>query len=161
MADTTATDTDHSPPGRKKRGILPILLALGGAGILGGAGFYATYAGLILSPAASHDTAPAAPPDFAFVAVDQITVSLLPGSGARHLRFSAQIEVAAQSVALVEQMRPRLLDMMNLYLRAVEPTDLADPAALVRLRAQLLRRVQLMVGDDHVRDILITEFVLS
>jgi flagellar FliL protein len=31
----------------------------------------------------------------------------------------------------------------------------------VRLRGQMLRRVQLVVGDGMVRDLLITEFVLN
>ena len=56
---------------------------------------------------------------------------------------------------------PRVLDVLNSYLRAVEVSDLEDPSALVRLRAQMLRRVQIVTGEGRVRDLLVTEFVLN
>ena len=56
---------------------------------------------------------------------------------------------------------PRVLDVLNTYLRAVEVRDLEEPAALARLRAQMLRRVQVVTGEGRVRDLLVTEFVLN
>ena len=56
---------------------------------------------------------------------------------------------------------PRILDVLNTYLRAVEVRDLEQPASLARLRAQMLRRVQVVTGEGRVRDLLITEFVLN
>jgi flagellar FliL protein len=54
-----------------------------------------------------------------------------------------------------------VLDVLNTYLRAVQARDIEDPAALARLRAQMLRRIQVVTGDGQVRDLLITEFVLN
>ncbi len=51
--------------------------------------------------------------------------------------------------------------MLNSYLRAVEVRQLEDPSALLRLRAQMLRRVQIVTGEGRVRDLLISEFVLN
>jgi flagellar FliL protein len=51
--------------------------------------------------------------------------------------------------------------VLNGYLRAVDAADLEDPAALVRVRAQMLRRVQLVTGEGRVRDLLVTEFLLN
>ena len=56
---------------------------------------------------------------------------------------------------------PRILDVLNGYLRAVETADLENPSALVKLRAQMLRRVQIVTGEGRVRDLLVTEFVLN
>ena len=50
---------------------------------------------------------------------------------------------------------------MNGYLRAVEVRDIESAAALTRLRAQLLRRVQIVAGQERVNDLLIMEFVLN
>jgi len=161
MAEAAKITAERIESEPKKRKLLPLLLGLAGAVGLGGGAFFAVYSGLILGPKQQTASQATTISDFAFVPIDQITISLAPGSSARHLRFAAQIEVAATSVAEVERLRPRLLDMMNLYLRAVDPADLSDPVALVRLRAQLLRRMQVIVGDGHVRDVLITEFVLS
>ncbi|MCK5748115.1 MAG: flagellar basal body-associated FliL family protein, partial [Oricola sp.] len=52
-------------------------------------------------------------------------------------------------------------DVLNTFLRSVDSQVLEDPAAMSRLRAQLLRRVRAIVPDADVRDVLITEFVLT
>ncbi|MBC7156526.1 MAG: flagellar basal body protein FliL, partial [Rhodobacteraceae bacterium] len=39
--------------------------------------------------------------------------------------------------------------------------ELLAPAALVRLRAQMLRRVQVVAGAGRVRDLLVNEFVVN
>jgi flagellar protein FliL len=56
---------------------------------------------------------------------------------------------------------PRITDALNTYLRALEARDLQQPAATVWLRAQMLRRIQLVTGEGRVRDLLITEFVFN
>ena len=88
-------------------------------------------------------------------------ISLPPGSSAKHLRFAGQLEVAPEHAAEVAQLMPRVLDVLNTYLRAVEVKDLEEPAALPRLRAQMLRRIQVVTGEGRVRDLLVTEFVLN
>ena len=101
------------------------------------------------------------PADTAFVAMEPIAISLKPGSSAQALRFTGQLEVAPESAAEVAGLMPRVVDVLNTYLRAVEPRDFEEPASLVRLRAQMLRRVQVVTGEGKVRDLLITEFVLG
>jgi flagellar FliL protein len=56
---------------------------------------------------------------------------------------------------------PRVVDVLNSYLRALEISDLEDPAALTRLRAQMLRRVQIVAGPGQVNDLLVMEFVMN
>ncbi|TGD67514.1 flagellar basal body-associated FliL family protein [Tabrizicola sp. WMC-M-20] len=155
------TPTEDLP---KKKGKLPLLIGLAGALALGGGGFYVTYSGLLLgdpgaqSPASGGATAL---PDIVFVPVDPIIISLGPQSRSRHLRFASQLEVSAAHVAEVQLLLPRVADVLNSYLRAVELVQLEDPAALMRLKAQMLRRVQIVTGQDRVRDLLISEFVLN
>ena len=88
-------------------------------------------------------------------------VSLPPGSSARLLRFTGQLEVAPEHAAEVAAVMPRVVDVLNTFLRAVEPADLEQPSALAPLRAQMLRRIQVVTGEGRVRDLLITEFVLN
>ena len=61
----------------------------------------------------------------------------------------------------VTKLTPRVLDVLNSYLRAVDIAVLSDPPALIKLRAQMLRRIQLVTGEGRVRDLLILEFVLN
>jgi flagellar protein FliL len=158
------TEQEAAPLKRSKMPmILGIALALAGAG----GGFYATWSGMILAPEdAAHagaptEVAPAAMPDVAFVPVEPLVVSLPAPSEFAHLRFSAQLEVPSAYRAEVETLLPRVTDVFNSYLRALEPANLEDRSALTRLRSQLLRRVQIVAGQGRVNDLLIMEFVLN
>jgi flagellar protein FliL len=148
---TEAVETAEPPSAGKKKGKLGLILGLVAALALGGGGFYAVYAGLVdptaLLGAGGHGgggghgeaAAVSLPGDIAFVAMEPIMVSLPPGSSARHLRFTGQLEVSPEQAAEVAALMPRVLDVLNTYLRAVEVRDLEDPSALARLRAQMLR----------------------
>ena len=158
QADTADSPTPETPAKRRK---LPVIAGLIGAIMLGGGSFYAVYSGMILAPQATP-RAPAQPDmDFAHIPLENMTISLASPGTARLLRFSAQVEVGAASEAAMLRMQPRFMDIVNTYLRAVDPQDLEDPAALIRLRAQLLRRLQVIAGEGHIRDFLITEFILN
>lgn len=149
----------------KKKSKLPLILGLVLMLALGGGGFYAVYSGLILGHGDSTHAEAAAPvealPDIAFVPIDPIVVSLGTDPSGRYLHFTAQLEVAKLSQPDVLLILPRIVDVLNSYLRAVEVKELEDPTALVRLRAQMLRRVQMVSGEGRVRDLLVTEFVIN
>src|SRR3954447_6248092 len=117
---------DPAPP--KRRGRLGLILGPAAALALGGGGFYAVYAGLIDPAGLLHHgaSAPAsgAAADVAFVALDPIMISLAPGADAKHLRFSGQLEVEPIHAGAVAALMPRVLDVLNTYLRAVEVKDL-------------------------------------
>lgn len=140
-----------------------LVLGLGLALILGAAGFYASWSGLILpSSATASASGPSTPlPDIAFVPVDAIVINLPPGSRSRHLKLTAQLEVNRPAADEVKMLMPRILDVLNSYLRAVELAQVEETGALARLRAQMLRRVQIVTGEGRVRDLLITEFLLD
>ena len=150
----------------KKKSKLPLLIGILLMLVLGGGGFYATFSGMILGGGAEVADAhspegDAVVPDIAFVPIDPLIVSLGTSGRARHLRFSSQLEVSKAHQDEVTMLMPRILDVLNGYLRAVEVAELEDPSALIRLRAQMLRRVQIVSGEGRVRDLLVTEFVLN
>lgn len=152
--------------GSGKRRLMPLLIGLVLALVLGAGGFAATYL-LLPGGGGGHDdhagaaAGPAAISGIAFVPVDPVIISLGPAAGNRHLRFRAQLEVVEAQAAEVTLILPRIVDVLNSYLRAVDPAGLERPEALVRVRAQLLRRVQMVAGEGRVRDLLISEFVLN
>lgn len=159
MADAEEPQ-EVAPKKSKKPLIIGLVLAL----VLGGGGFYATYSGLILgheepAPVATEEVSPL--PDIAFVPVEPLVITLGASDAGRNLRFTSQIEVASAYTADVTLLLPRIVDVMNGYLRALDPAELDDPAMLLRVRAQLLRRIQLVTGEGRVRDLLVTEFVLN
>lgn len=148
----------------KKKSKLPLIIGLVLCLVLGGGSFFAVYSGLILAPTANapvgEDHASDIP-DIAFVPLEPVTITLGEVSANIHLRFAAQLEVESAKQDEVTLLIPRILDVLNGYLRAVEVSELGDPNALVRLRSQMLRRIQIVTGEGRVRDLLITEFVLN
>jgi len=154
---------------KKKSGItgliLPIALFLIGAG----GGFFALYSGLILAPEdhasveAHEEQAPYLDPAEtpSFVPLQPIMVTLGRAGELEQLRFEGYLEVQPGSEEAVTQLMPRVMDVLNGYLRAVEIGDLSDPSALMTLRAQMLRRIQVVMGEGVVNDLLISTFLLS
>ncbi len=153
---------EESPKKRSKR---PLLIGLVLMLALGGGGFFAAYSGMIPghkeSAHAEGEPNAEALPEIAFVAIPSIVVTLGPEAGGRFLHFTAQLEVGKAYEADVQMLLPRILDVLNGYLRAVETKELEDSTALVRLRSQMLRRVQIVTGEGRIRDLLITEFVIN
>ncbi|MFX0542045.1 flagellar basal body-associated FliL family protein [Roseovarius sp. S4756] len=163
----TKEDTGDTPAKKSK---LPIIIGLVLALAGGGGGFYAVWSGLILAPESAGDHSPdkvddhpvtSAIPEVAYVPIEPLVISLGDGATGKHLRFRAQLEVVPAYRADVEHLMPRVVDVLNSYLRALELADLTDKAALVRLRAHMLRRLQIVTGDGRIKDLLIMEFVLN
>lgn len=163
MSDIVADPPEELKKSSKMPLILGLLAALFGAG----GGFYATFSGLVLAPESNtvvESDAPAGPtglPDISFVEMNPIIVSLGPSSSGRHLQFRAQLEVPSKHKEDVTMLLPRVVDVLNGYLRALESQDLESASALTRIRSQMLRRVQIVAGHERVNDLLIMEFVIN
>lgn len=164
MADEEQ-ETDGETP--KKKSKLPLILGVVLAIALGGGGFFAVYAGMILAPHTEesydgdvHEEAKPLP-KVSFVPIDPLVINLGSGSSNRHLKFRAELEVEPAAESEVMAMLPRVTDILNGYLRAISITELEEPSALIKLRAQMLRRIQIITGENRVRDLLIMEFVLN
>lgn len=163
MADAATVDIEVEPKSSK----MPLILGLVFLLLGGGGGFYATWSGLILSGESTekkveeHADKNNKASSVKFVSIEPITVSLSQNSAQKHLRFRAELEVPSEHASDVESILPRVIDVLNSYLRAIEPSDIQDPSALTRLRSQMLRRVQVVAGPGHINDLLIMEFVLN
>ena len=155
---------ETSPPKASK---IPMLIGLVLAVVGASAGFYVTWSGMLFGGSDTHQKTdvhhekPAEKSAIKYVEIDPLTISLRPPAKAQYLRFRASLEVEAAAENEVAELMPRFMDVMNSYLRALEPSELEEAAALVRLRSQLLRRIQVVAGHDKVRDLLIMEFVLN
>jgi flagellar FliL protein len=166
MAEADLKQTDVEPPKKTKRGglVLALLAAVG----LAGGGFYASFSGLIFSQQDAEHSATDLPnaeqlplPAMTFVPIQPLVINVGANGADRFLRFQAQLEVRPEDENDVAALMPRIVDVLNGYLRAVEVSELEKRAALVKLRAQMLRRIQVVTGEGRVRDLLIMEFVLT
>ncbi|WP_254435940.1 flagellar basal body-associated FliL family protein [Ruegeria arenilitoris] len=165
MTDATAEQAEPTEKAGKKGLIVGMILAVAGAA----GGYFLTTSGMLpfggkaaVEGAKDMDKGKSvkALPQVGFVDLPPVIVSVNAGDS-RHLKFHAQLEVNNEYAADVEKMKPRIMDILNGYLRAVEVSDLEDSLALMRIRGHLLRRIEIVVGEGRVRDVLVMEFVLN
>lgn len=162
---------DSSPEGdapAKKRSKLPLLIGLILCLVAAGGGFYATFTGMFsvaslmggekATDAPEVKTAGLAPPSY--VPVGEIVIPLGPKAEAEFLLITSEIEIAPEDAAVFEAMLPRVRDLFNTYLQAVEARDLEQPNATMLLRDQLLRRLRVIAEPASPRDLLFTSFIL-
>jgi flagellar FliL protein len=165
----TAMSDDAPTPAKPKGGLVkPLLIGVLLAVALGGGSFFAIYSGMLNLPLpdraemakAKHEAEQIPLPVTAFVPLDQVVVTLGRGPSMRQLAITAQLEIEPNAVDTVVLLMPRVVDVMNTYLRAVDAALIEDPASLLRMRAQMLRRIQVVTGEGMVRDLLVSEFIV-
>jgi flagellar protein FliL len=156
---------------KRKRGgmLVPLVAGLVLALAGGGGGFWAVTSGPFAPPPPEVPAgeemvdaeAPRLPPtDAVFVELEPVVISL-GGISGRHLLFSAHLEVPAIHQEEVTRLLPRVLDVLNSYLRVVSLDELGEPESLALIRAQILRRIQVVTGAGRVSDLLVTQFVVN
>jgi flagellar FliL protein len=151
--------TEETPAPKHRFPLLMVLLA---ALLLGGGGFAVTYLGLAdgLIGGAAKVAKEQVGPEPRFLELEPLMIAVGGEGSRRQLRFRAFLELSEEA-GHVAALQPRLLDVLATYLRAVDVAELEDPRALLRLRAQMLRRAQIVAGEDAVRDLLIVDFVIT
>ena len=162
MSDATTEEVEEAPKASKMPMVIGMVAALVGAG----GGFFATFSGMILAPPPQEEMVEEAPellalPDVAYIPIEPVVVSVGAPSERRHLRFRAQLEVPEKYKTDVESVLPRVIDVLNGYLRAIRTEDLEKSTALLQFRSQMLRRIDIVTGPGRVNDLLIMEFVLN
>ncbi len=164
-------DTDEIEEPKKKKGLLVplivgLLLAAGG----GGGGFWAATQGPLSGApdeesnaenSGDHEEDSVATVEVAFVELETLVVSLGAEEAGQNLIFTAALEVEPSHLEEVTQLSPRVMDVLNSYLRVISVSELSEPTSLARLRAQMLRRIQVVTGTGRVRDLLVTQFLVN
>lgn len=184
MAEEAQTEGDGAAgevdgAAKKKKGLMgPLMIGVVAALLLGGGAAYGVMSGLIPlgdAPAEEHAAGEGAEKGHGaegghgeaenaekpvFVGFEPLTVTLTRGGAPRQLRLELSVETDEHHSHDVEEMKPRILDALNTLLRAMDERELTEPAALDRLRGQMLRRVRIATDPNAVKDLLITEFVV-
>lgn len=156
MAEAVASLEEKQP--KKSRALLFVIVA---ALVLGGAAFASTFLGF-WSPSKLLESAERSPvreavPAVEFVQVPPIEV-VVPGARTRSLIMHATIETDAAHRAQIEHLMPRVSDAFTTFLAGVDPAAYERRGVLEVIRAELVTRTRFVLGEDPVRDLLITEF---
>ena len=153
----------------KKKGLLSkkllmiavpaLVLVLGG----GGAGAYFFLFKKSNTETAKAEDVPLTPPKVAFSDMQDILVNIQSSDGNPaylKLGISLELENEEQKTALAPLM-PRITDQFQAYLRELRLDDLKGSAGVLRLKEELLRRVNVAAAPYKVRDVLLKEMIVQ
>jgi flagellar FliL protein len=136
-----------------------LLLVLGGGGA-------AAYFFLMKAPEGGEhvvEEAPLTPPEVAFSDIEKLTVNI-QGADATpaylQLSVSLELENEEQKTAM-ESLLPRVKDQFQAYLRELRLEDLKGSAGVLRIKEELLRRVNVAAAPYKVRDVLLKEMLVQ
>jgi len=80
----------------------------------------------------------------------------------RYLKMRVAIEIPnADVLPEIELLMPRVVDGFQIYLRELRPEDLEGSAGIVRMKEELLRRINLAIEPHEIRDVLFKEVVIQ
>ncbi|WP_022706014.1 flagellar basal body-associated FliL family protein [Paracoccus zeaxanthinifaciens] len=155
---TTALAAPTEPAPKSKKGLLiPLAAAL----VLAGLGFASTFLG-VWSPARLLAADKPAPEAMAHVGVEFVDIPtieiIIPGGRSRSLVLSATVETDIAHRTDVEHLMPRISDAFTTFLSGVDAQAYDKRGVLEVIRTELLSRSRLVLGDDAIKDLLITEF---
>ena len=74
--------------------------------------------------------------------------------------LSLELEDDAQKTA-IQPLMPRITDQFQAYLRELRLDDLKGSAGVLRLKEELLRRVNVAAAPYKVRDVLLKEMIVQ
>lgn len=149
--------------------IVVVLLLVGiGAGLYffvfsgGSAGEASAEHPAAAAEAGGHGEAGAAT-QVAYFDLPDILVNIQGADGSSaYLKMSLSLELpSAEEKAAIENLQPRITDQLQGYLRELRTDDLKGSAGVLRVKEEMLRRVEVAASPYHVRDVLLKEMVIQ
>lgn len=138
--------------------------------IVGGAAYFFLSASPEAKPegeaaAGSEQTAPVKqlPPQASFFDIPDIIVNLQTSDTTQaYLKLSVALELEKPELkTTIEPVMPRVIDQFQSYLRELRIEDIRGSAGVMRLKEELLRRVNLAAAPTPVRDVLLKEMIVQ
>ena len=141
-------------------GALVLLLAVG-AGL-----YFFVFSGSTSgeqSKTASAPALPITPPQVAYYDVPDLIVNIQTADGTpAYLKLSVALELdTADEKAGLQALMPRIVDQFQGYLRELRVDDIKGSAGVVRLKEELLRRINVAAAPYRVRDVLLKEMIVQ
>ena len=159
----------EKPEGEKKRFSKKFLLIAGGGGLalvlaLGGGAWFFFFSGSgSATKVAVNPAIPLVAPQVAYYDMPDIVVNIQSADGApAYLKLGVSLELdTAEEKPGIQILMPRIVDQFQSYLRELRIDDLRGSAGVVRLKEELLRRINAAAAPYPVRDVLLKELIIQ
>ena len=106
---------------------------------------------------------PATPPQVAYYAVPDLIVNIQTVDGTpAYLKLSLALELySGDEKAGLQALMPRVVDQFQGYLRELRVDDIKGSAGIIRLKEEMLRRINVAAAPYRVRDVLLKEMIVQ
>lgn len=113
--------------------------------------------------AAAHSNVPIVPPKVAFFDMPDVVVNIQsPDGSPAYLKLSVALELrSADEEPGLKVLIPRVVDQFQSYLRELRVGDLQGSESVLRLKEELLRRINVAAAPYPVRDVLLKEMIVQ
>lgn len=148
-----------------------LLMIAGGGGLLallllGGGVYYFFFSGpsdADKPKMVGNVVLPVVPPQVVFYDMPDLVVNIQSADPTpAYLKLSVALELAApEEKPGIQALMPRIVDQFQSYLRELRIDDLKGSEGVVRLKEELLRRVNVSAAPYHVRDVLLKEMIVQ
>ena len=141
--------------------IVPVLLLVIGGG--GAGAYFFLIKKSDKNQEAKADDMPLTPPKVAFSDMQDILVNIQSNDGTpAYLKLSVSLELAApEEKQGIQVLMPRIVDQFQSYLRELRIDDLHGSAGVLRVKEELLRRINVAAAPYPVRDVLLKEMIVQ
>jgi flagellar FliL protein len=141
--------------------IAGLVLLLGG----GVAGYFFLFNGSdgATQTAENKPHEPIVAPQVTFFDMPDIVVNIQAADGSSaYLKLGVSLELSnPEDKAGMQPLMPRVVDQFQSYLRELRLDDLRGSAGVLRLKEELLRRINVAAAPFHVRDVLLKEMIVQ
>lgn len=169
-AEKATADGEAAAAPKKRFGKKFLLIAGGGALVLvltlGAGAYFLFFSGSGSAggtKTASAASAPLVAPQVTFFEMPDIVVNIQSADGSpAYLKLSVALELDnAEEKTGVQALMPRVVDQFQSYLRELRIDDLRGSAGVLRLKEELLRRINVAAAPFPVRDVLLKEMIVQ
>ena len=172
-ADGPEKDGEDAEAAEPKKGLGKKILLIAGAGTLvlllaiGGGVYYFFFSGSgdtgSKTKVAGANGAPLIAPQVVFFDMPDLVVNIQSADGTpAYLKLSVSLELdGADEKPGLQALMPRIVDQFQSYLRELRIDDLRGSAGVMRLKEELLRRINVAAAPFSVRDVLLKEMIVQ
>ncbi len=161
-ADMTDEAGAGAPPKKKLSGKVLVLYVALPLLLLIGAGVGLFFSGILGGSSHEEAAAPEVAAAPVFYDLPDFLVNLSGPPPQHYLKMRVTLQIANPEIAkTLDAQMPRVLDSFQTFLRELRPEDLQGSDGMLRLKEELLRRINLVLDPTIVSDVLFKEIIVQ